>query len=153
MGEGFAAAITAGFWIGMTAGRLGLAAIGNRIDPERLLWEASLLSVAAAALLWADPFGVGLFAIPIIGLAFSVMFPLAMGRTPHYLGSERTSRVVGYQFAGSAIGAVTLPALIGVLADTHGIKIAPPAILATMVGMTLLWGTIRREARVSPAVP
>jgi fucose permease len=152
LGDGFAAAITAGYWIGMTVGRLGLAALGNRIDPERLLWEASLLAVGAGALLWANPIGSGIVAIPIIGLAFSVMFPLAMGRTPHYLGSERTSRVVGYQFAGSAIGAVTLPALIGVLADTHGIRVAPPAILATMVGMTLLWGTIRREARISPAV-
>lgn len=147
--HGLATALAAGYWIGMTAGRLAMAALGNRIDPERLLWEVSLLAVGASAFLWADPFGVGGFAIPVIGLAFSVMFPLAVGRTPHYLGSERTSRVVGYQFAGSSIGATTLPALIGVLADTHGVNVAPPVILATVVAMTLLWGVIRREARVA----
>jgi fucose permease len=147
--HGVATALTAGFWIGMTAGRLGMAALGSRIDPERLLWEVSLIAVAASAFLWVDTFGVGGFAIPIIGLAFSVMFPLAVSRTPHYLGSERTSRVIGYQFAGSSIGAITLPALIGVLADTHGVNIAPPVILATVVAMTLLWGAIRREAQAT----
>ena len=147
--HGLATALTAGYWIGMTAGRFGMAAFGNRIDPERLLSEVSLIAVAASAFLWVDPFGVGGFAIPVIGLAFSVMFPLAVGRTPHYLGSERTSRVVGYQFAGSSIGATTLPALIGVLADTHGVGVAPPVILATVVAMTVLWGVIRRETRVA----
>ncbi|NCG23491.1 MAG: MFS transporter [Actinobacteria bacterium] len=147
--HGLATALAAGYWIGMTAGRFGMAAFGNRIDPERLLWEVSLIAVVASAFLWSDPFGVGGFAIPVIGLAFSVMFPLAMGRTPHYLGSERTSRVVGYQFAGSSIGATTLPALIGVLADTHGVGVAPPVILATVVAMTVLWGVIRRETRVA----
>ena len=147
--HGLATALAAGYWIGMTAGRFGMAAFGNRIDPERLLWEVSLIAVAASAFLWVDPFGVGGFAIPVIGLAFSVMFPLAVGRTPHYLGSERTSRVVGYQFAGSSIGATTLPALIGVLADTHGVGVAPPVILATVVAMTVLWGVIRRETRVA----
>ena len=147
--HGLATALAAGYWIGMTAGRFGMAAFGNRIDPERLLWEVSLIAVVASAFLWSDPFGVGGFAIPVIGLAFSVMFPLAMGRTPHHLGSERTSRVVGYQFAGSSIGATTLPALIGVLADTHGVGVAPPVILATVVAMTVLWGVIRRETRVA----
>jgi len=147
--HGLATALAAGYWIGMTAGRFGMAAFGNRIDPERLLWEVSLIAVVASALLWADPFEVGGFAIPVIGLAFSVMFPLAVGRTPHYLGSERTSRVIGYQFAGSSIGAITLPALIGVLADTHGVGVAPPVILATVVAMTVLWGVIRRETRVA----
>ncbi len=147
--HGLATALAAGYWIGMTAGRFGMASFGNRIDPERLLWEVSLIAVVASAFLWSDPFGVGGFAIPVIGLAFSVMFPLAMGRTPHYLGSERTSRVVGYQFAGSSIGATTLPALIGVLADTHGVGVAPPVILATVVAMTVLWGVIRRETRVA----
>lgn len=142
-----ATALTAGYWIGLAAGRFGMAALGNQINPERLLWEVSLLAVAASGFLWADPLGIGGFAIPILGLAFSVMFPLAIGRTPHYLGSERTSRVVGYQFAGSAVGAIALPALIGVLADSHGVDVAPPAILATVVVMTVLWAMIRNEAQ------
>jgi len=147
LSHGLATALTAGYWIGLTIGRLGMAALGNRIDPERVLWEASLLAVAASTLLWVDPGGLGGFGLPVLGLAFSVMFPLAVGRTPHYLGSERTSKVVGYQFAGSSVGAIALPALIGVLADDQGVGVAPPAILATVVAMTLLWGTIRREPR------
>ena len=152
LSHGLATALTAGYWVGMTAGRFAMAALGNRIDPERMLWQASLVAVAASTFLWVDPIGLGGFGLPVLGLAFSVMFPLAVGRTPHYLGSERTSRAVGYQFAGSSVGAIALPSVIGLLADHHGVAVAPPAILATVVAMTLLWGLIRREARLSRPV-
>lgn len=152
VGEVTAGVLAASFWIGMTVGRIGLAAFGNRLDPERGLSQASFGSIIAVAILWLDPGGYGGLALPFLGLFFSVMFPLAVILTPRYLDETRAPRQVGYQVAASSLGAIVIPASIGVLADDHGVDIAVPISVTIVIAMTVLWTALRREAGVSRQV-
>lgn len=137
---------TAAYWGGLMVGRLGLAAVGHRLLPERTLRRSTAAAAIAAALLWVDPAGLGPLGLPLLGGAFSVMFPVVMGRTPTYLGEDRAERSVGFQIAASALGFTTVPALIGVVADDHGVGWAAPIFLFVVIASGAVWLMIEHEA-------
>ena len=72
---------------------------------------------------------------------------MTYGQVATWLGSPRAARAVGYQFAASSVGAIVLPAAVGVLADHHGIDVMAPVAFFATVALTLLWATIRGLTR------
>jgi len=150
--DAVAGALVASYWGGLTVGRLGLGALGHRLRPERLMTSATILATASIGVLWADPAGIGVFGLPIIGLAFAPMFPVMVNRTPVYLGPGRSNRAVGYQLAASSLGFVTTPLLIGVLSDHHGIGVAPPVAFAAVLALSVVWVAVAVAATASPSV-
>ena len=100
--EELASVFFASYWCGLTVGRFLLAFGGDRVAPEVIMSRASALAVVAAAIFAADPGGLGGFALPLLGFAFSVMFPAVVNRTPIYLGADRAARIVGS--AGDLLG-------------------------------------------------
>lgn len=141
--------LTAFYWGGLMAGRLLLALVGHRIQPEQTVRASTIAALAAVGALWVDPGGLGGLAMPVIGFTFSAMFPLVMGRTALYLGETRAARAVGYQIGATAIGFTTLPALIGLLADRRDTGIAAPVVLVGVVVLGVLWVSIEHTARAA----
>ena len=139
-----AGVLTALYWGGLTAGRFVLALLGNRIHPEQTLRVSTVAAATGAALLWLDPLELGGLALPMIGLAFSAMFPVVMSRTAVYLGEARATTAVGYQIAATSIGVIAIPTLIGVLADRSDVGVAAPVSLASIGAMAFLWWLIER---------
>lgn len=146
-GEVAAGILVATFWFGLMAGRFGLAFVGDRIEPERLMSVASLVAVAAVGALWLDPAGLGALALLPTGAALAVMFPLAVNRTAVYLGAARAARAVGYQFAASSIGGIVLPAGIGVLVDRSDAGVMAPVAFFATVATGVLWSACRAVVR------
>lgn len=131
------------YWAGLTVGRFAMAWLGDRITPEAVMTQASALAVLGAAVLAIDPAGVGAFALPGLGLAFSVMFPVVVNRTPAYLGTRSAARFVGYQFAAAALGAIVVPAVVGLAADRSSAEALGPIVVITCTGMAATWATVR----------
>lgn len=144
-----AGALVSAYWGGLTVGRLGLGGLGHKLKPERLMTGATILAAISIEVLWSDPAGLGAAGLPIIGLAFAPMFPVMVGRTPEYLGADRSNRAVGYQLAASSLGVVTTPLLIGVLADHHGIGVAPPVAFGAVILLGGVWAATAAAARRS----
>ena len=131
------------YWGGLTVGRFVMAWFGDRISPEALMTQASALGILGALILAVDPAGAGGFAMPILGLAFSVMFPVVVNRTPVYLGTRNAARFVGYQFAAASLGAIVVPTLIGLLADRTSAEALGPVAVITCAAMASTWATVR----------
>jgi len=142
-----AGVLTSLYWGGLMGGRFVLAVVGNRVHPEMTLRLSTVAAAAATVLLWADPGGLGGLALPFLGLTFSAMFPVVMGRTAVYLGEARAANAVGYQIGATSIGFTALPALIGVLADRSDVGVAAPVLLVSIGVVGALWLLIEREAR------
>jgi len=142
-----AGVLVAAYWGGLTLGRLGLGVVGHLLQAERLMTAATMLAIVAVGLLWFDPGGAGAAALPLIGLAFAPMFPVMVNRTPVYLGPDRSNRAVGYQLASSSLGFVTTPLLIGLLADRHGVGVAPPVSFAAMILLAAVWAGVLGATR------
>jgi len=135
--------LVAAYWGGLTVGRFAMAWLGDRFTPEVLMTQASVLGVLGALVLALDPAGAGGLALPILGLAFSVMFPVVVNRTPVYLGTRNAARFVGYQFAAASLGAITVPSLVGLLADRTSAEALGPVALVTCIVMASTWATVR----------
>ncbi len=151
--EMLASVFVASYWVGLTVGRFLLAFGGDRVAPEVIMSWASALAAVAAATFASDLGGLGGFALPLLGFAFSVMFPVVVNRTPIYLGADRAARIVGYQLATSSAGAIIVPAVIGLLADRTSQEALGWVSLVVVLMMGAMWAAVRANAPTGSATP
>lgn len=138
------------FWVGMTIGRMGSGWAADRLGPERLV---AVLSIAGAVFcvgtaVAGTALG-GLLTALAAGLALSGIFAsilTAMGN--HF--PDRVATVFALIIASVGIGGMTFPAVMGVLGEAAGLRLAmlvPAALLVLLcVTMVRLRG-IERQAR------
>jgi fucose permease len=132
------------FWAGLAGGRVALGLLGNRAAPVRLLdTSVGVATVAALAFWLAPPLFSALIALPILGAAVSVIFPLLLSITPTRVGTAMTSHVVGYELAAGVLGGGGLPALTGLVLQSAGLLSLGPILFLMAAGLTLLHVTSR----------
>jgi fucose permease len=127
------------FWAGLAGGRVALGLLGNRATPVRLLDISIGVATLAALAFWlAPPLVSALIALPILGAAVSLIFPLLLSITPSRVGAAMTSHAVGYELAAGVLGGGGLPALAGPVLQTAGLSSLGPLLFAMAAGLTLL---------------
>lgn len=127
------------FWTGLATGRVGLGFFGNRFSPIRLLDACMALASAACLTFWLSPPLVSaLIALPLLGVAVSVVFPLLLSLTPARVGAAMTGHAVGYALAAGTLGGGALPAAIGLVLQLLGLGALGPILLIMAAGLTLL---------------
>lgn len=127
------------FWAGLAAGRVVLGLLGNRVLPALLL-DASVGATAVATLaFWlAPPLASAIVALPLLGFAVSVVFPLLLSLTPTRVGKATTAHAVGYQLAAGTLGSGSLPAGTGLVLQAAGVLALGPLLAVMAAGMVLL---------------
>jgi fucose permease len=127
------------FWAGLAAGRSGLGIFGNRATPARLLDAGVAMAMLAALGFWLGPPLLAAFiALPLLGIAVSLIFPLLLSLTPERVGTAMTPHTVGYGLAAGNLGAGALPALTGLLLQSMGVLALGPALTAMAIALLLL---------------
>src|SRR3989475_11014314 len=93
------------FWAGLAGGRVAMGLFGNRMALDRLLDISVGVSALGALAFWlTPPLVAALIALPILGAAVSVIFPLLLSITPARVETELTYRAVGYELAAGTRG-------------------------------------------------
>lgn len=147
LGDGLAGVIVSLYWGGITAGRLLQGAVGHRFAPQRLLAGSFVVAAAGFGIVWAA--GSPAFAavgFAVAGLGFSGVFPLLVLLTPDRVGRDRAGDVMGIQFTAAATGAVTLPWIIGIIAERTTLEAVPPLLIVLVViaaGVNAAIGRVR----------
>ena len=136
---GAAGLAVAGYWAGLTVGRLALGVIDRRLRPETLLRGAVATALAASVWFWAALPGSGL-ALAVLGIAFAGIFPSLVLLTPHWLGRDRVVRAVGYQLAASSGGAIVASFVLAEVAGDGG-AVGLSALPGAFVVMVVLLGS------------
>jgi fucose permease len=127
------------FWAGLAGGRVAMGLLGNRIAPDRLLDISVGMSAVGALAFWlAPPLWSALVALPILGAAVSVIFPLLLSITPARVGTAMTSHAVGYELAAGTLGGGGLPALTGLVLQSAGVLSLGPLLAAMAAGLAVL---------------
>jgi fucose permease len=127
------------FWAGLAGGRAAMGLFGNRIAPDRLLDISVGASALGALAFWlAPPLGSALIALPILGAAVSVIFPLLLSITPTRVGTEMTSHAIGYELAAGTLGGGGLPALTGLSLQAAGLLTLGPLLTVFATGLLVL---------------
>ena len=127
------------FWAGLAGGRVALGLLGNRVTPMRLLDASVAAAMLATLAFWlAPPLVSALIALPILGAAVSVIFPLLLSITPARVGTAMTSHAIGYELAAGTLGGGGIPALTGLVVQSAGVLSLGPLLAAFAAGLTLL---------------
>lgn len=147
MGELLASSFVTVYWIGLTAGRLWLGALGHRLPVDRVLLASIGGALAGTALIWLggpiSPVG-----LVVTGLALSVVFPLLMLVTPARVGAERAAAAIGWQIAASSVGGSAAPLVTGVVLEAAGVASFGPMVL----GLAVLLAVCVVALEVRPSV-
>jgi MFS family permease len=137
----------AGFWAGLGGGRLVAAAVAGWLSATRLLGVSLIVVLGGALLLWSNPtLVVGNLGFVVLGLGMSAVFPTVVSLTPSWVGADRAPIAIGMQIAGSAVGGLGFPLLIGRLANRSGLEVVGPVITAGVVALVLLIAVLQRLA-------
>ena len=138
LSAGLASTSASLFWAGLAAGRVALGLLGNRVAPIRLLDAGITVAAVAAVAFWLTPTLVSaLIALPILGAAVSLIFPLLLSITPARVGATMTAHAVGYQLAAGTLGGGGIPALTGLVLQAAGLLALGP-VLTVMASALLL---------------
>jgi fucose permease len=130
LSEGLAGLAVYLYWSALAAGRIGLAALGDRIAPARL-FDLSVFGALAGTLgFWVFPPPLAaLVALPCLGAALSVFVPVLIYLTPRRIGSAAAPRAIGYLVAAGMIGGASLPAAVGLLMQTIDVAALGPSLV------------------------
>ena len=133
-----AAVGVAGFWGASTVGRLTMAHHGVVCVTDRV----GLAGIAAFGALMFLGLIVGPTAVSIVflgcaGLILSPIVPSLFATTTTRVGTGIDACSSGWQLAATNVGAISVPALIGVLVDSRGPEIVPVVAISVLVAIGL----------------
>jgi fucose permease len=127
------------YWAGLAGARAALGLFGNRATPARLLDAGVGLAVLATLGFWlAPPLMAAFIALPVLGIAVSLIFPLLLSLTPERVGTAMTPHTVGYGLAAGNIGAGGIPAGAGLVLQSAGVLTLGPILAFLAVAMAVL---------------
>lgn len=133
---GFAGFVPTMHWLMMMVGRICIATVSNRIhNKNRALLIMSMLTIVCfTGMLLSTSALLNVIFLLGIGLSMAGIYPTTMATA----GSTITSVSLGFLIAISGLGAIFMPAIIGVVADARGLTEAITLLLVALFIMMLL---------------
>ena len=141
-----AALCAAGFYASITIGRIAVGFVVDLWGNRRLVTIGGLLALAGAGLFaFATTVPIAALALMLLGLGFAPIYPCLMHEVPRRFAPEAVQIVIGRQSGAGAVGAATLPALAGSIAE-FSLEGIVWIVIAGILGMLL---AIRRLDRAT----
>jgi fucose permease len=137
LSDGIAGGAVFLYWSALAAGRIALAAFGDRVPTSRLFDLSVFGALASTIGFWVLPPPLAaLVALPLLGAALSVFVPVLLFLTPRRIGTAAAPRAIGYQVAAGMIGGATLPAAVGLFMQSIDVAALGPCLVAMAAVLT-----------------
>ncbi|KAI0016276.1 tRNA wybutosine-synthesizing protein [Xylariomycetidae sp. FL0641] len=131
------------FWLGLTIGRVTLGFVTGRIGEKLAITVYLLLCVALQLLYWLIPsFVASAIFIAFEGFFLGPLFPAAIVAATKLLPSDQHVSAIGFAAAFGGGGAAVFPFAIGAIAESRGVWVLQPIILAILVFILLIWSCL-----------
>lgn len=131
-----------GFWLGVTIGRFVLGFVTPRLFKTEKHAVALYLSccVVLELLFWLIPqFYVSAVMVALLGFFLGPLFPAAIVAATKLLPRHLHVTAIGIASALGASGATVLPFAVGALAQSKGVSVLQPFVLAMLVADLGVW--------------
>jgi fucose permease len=142
--------VVSGYWLGLTAGRLVLGALAERvgIDAVALVGACIVGAVLCAAAVWLVPVA-AIAGLALLGFCFGPMYPTMVSVMPRLVPAGLAATAIGIVVGVSVIGGAAFPWLAGTIAQRLGAWSLFPytIVLAGLVGA--VWSRIGRRLGAS----
>ena len=151
LGSGWATGLTVAFWVGFLLGRIGMVWRGDRIATGRTLaWSVGVATLLAVGVAAAGSHTIPLLVLSVLfGAVIAPQFPTMLAHLHHVV--PLSGVVTAWCIAGSALGGLLLPPLIGALLDSVGTAGLPWTIAAASTASGVVVFAIDRWALALPA--
>ncbi|KAJ9653682.1 hypothetical protein H2198_007139 [Neophaeococcomyces mojaviensis] len=147
-GTPFASGLTStGFWLGVTVGRFILGFVTGRLFPTEKHAITCYLTICLVLqlLFWLIPsFTVSAVMVGLLGFFVAPMFPAAVVVMTKLLPKRLHVAAVGFAAAVGASGATILPFAVGAIANSKGVYVLQPVVLALFAAQLMIWLCIPR---------
>jgi len=132
--------VSAGFFGGLTLGRIALLWINHKIGEYRVIYLYAALGLGLEITIWLVPSLIeNAVAVSIIGVLLGPMYPIVMNHSarilPRWILTGAIGWIAGFGQAGSAL----IPFATGALAGKFGIGSLQPFMVANICAMAAFW--------------
>lgn len=131
-----------GFWLGITIGRVVLGFVTPRLFKTEKHAVSCYLSLCIVfeLLFWLIPnFYVSAAMVALLGFFLGPLFPAAIVAATKLLPKHLHVSAIGFAGALGASGATGLPFGIGAIAESRGVAVLQPFLLALLVADLAVW--------------
>ncbi|KAL2160303.1 hypothetical protein VTH06DRAFT_1476 [Thermothelomyces fergusii] len=139
--EPFLAGLTSTFfWLGLTAGRVVLGFVTGRVGEKVAIVAYLLLSVALQLLYWLVPsVAASATFVTFLGFFLGPLFPAAVVAATKLLPTSYHVSAIGFAAAFGGGGAALFPFAVGAIAQSKGVEVLQPIVLAILLFILLMW--------------
>ncbi|KAK3905622.1 major facilitator superfamily domain-containing protein [Staphylotrichum tortipilum] len=128
------------FWLGLTIGRVVLGFVTGRVGEKLAITAYLLLSVALQLLYWLVPnFAASATFVALLGFFLGPLFPAAIVAATKLLPSDYHVSAIGFAAAFGGGGAALFPFAVGAIAQSKGVEVLQPIVLAILVFILVMW--------------
>ncbi|KAF8911672.1 MFS general substrate transporter [Gymnopilus junonius] len=139
--------VASGFFGGLTAGRVLLIWVNQKIGEVNAIWVYTVLALLFQLTVWLVPSIVlNTIAICFIGVLLGPMYPIVMRHSARIIPRHLVTGSIGWIAAAGAVGSALLPFFTGRLANTYGIQSLQPFLAVMMVIMGGIWGLVPKKS-------
>ncbi|NNF68940.1 MAG: MFS transporter, partial [Acidimicrobiia bacterium] len=150
IGDTAAGFVVSLYWGGLTVGRLGYGTVGDRFPPRSMLYGAFVVAASGMAIVWgAQTLTLSIVGFVIAGLGMAGIFPLLVLLTPHRIGRDVAGEIMGLQFTAAALGGVSVPWIVGIVAERTTLEVIPGILVGTILLAAVLNLAVSRRTPTS----
>lgn len=129
-----------GFWAGMAVGRAALGFVTERFGERLCVTVYLVICVALHLVFWLVPeFLVSAVAVAFLGFFLGPLFPGAVMMTAKLLPKQIHVSAIGFAMAIGGTGGTVFPFIIGAAAESKGVWVLQPIILALIAVVSVVW--------------
>ncbi|KAK0705159.1 major facilitator superfamily domain-containing protein, partial [Lasiosphaeris hirsuta] len=128
------------FWLGLTIGRVALGFVTGRIGEKLAITGYLLLSIGLQLLYWLVPnFVASAVFVAFLGFFLGPLFPAAIVAATKLLPSDYHVSAIGFAAAFGGGGAAIFPFAVGAIAQSKGVIVLQPIVLAILAFILMMW--------------
>ncbi|KAJ6593097.1 major facilitator superfamily domain-containing protein [Mycena capillaripes] len=132
--------ISAGFFGGLTLGRIVLLPVNKKIGERRVVYLYGVFAIALELVIWLVPSLIGgAISVSFVGLMLGPIYPIAMNHAGRVFPRWLLTGSIGWIAAIATAGAAVVPFITGAIASKTGIKSLEPVVVGMLAVMLVLW--------------
>lgn len=139
--------MVSGYWLGLTAGRVALGHVADRIGSQRLIVACLGGVIAGVLLVWSAPAGiVAACGLWLAGFSLGPIFPTTIAVINGLVSARLQQSAIGFAASLGSMGAAIFPWLAGNLVQRVGLWSLLPYVGILAIIMLAFWLLLRRLA-------
>ncbi|TFY77871.1 hypothetical protein EWM64_g6140 [Hericium alpestre] len=135
--------ISAGFFGGLTLGRVALLWVNKKVGERLVVFIYILLAIALELVIWLVPSLIGgAVSVSLVGMLLGPVYPIVMNEASRILPRWLLTGCIGWIAGFGQTGSAILPFMTGAIASRAGISSLQPLLVSMMGLLVVLWALV-----------